>query len=350
MPLRGVQAVRRKKDCQLEVIMKYVSQPIRIAGVTAKNRIVMPPMATYMAGENGEVSQENLDYYAARARGGHIGIITTEHFFITQQGKARERQISIASDTMTDGLKKLTACLHQSGSLAVAQLNHAGTAALREVTGMDPAGPSAIRPAGSQEDAEGGRAMTADEIHALPGLFAAAAGRAEKAGYDGVEIHAAHGYLLDQFYSPLTNKRTDEYGGELMNRIRIIREVIRAVREKTGPSYMVGLRLGGCDYMEGGATIEDAVNACRVLEKDGLDYLSLTGGMCRYMRRGMNFPGYFGDLSEAVRKKVSVPVLLTGGVKDIADADRLIGEGKADLIGVGRALLKDPEWADRAFA
>ena len=106
--------------------MKYVSQPIRIAGVTAKNRIVMPPMATYMAGENGEVSQENLDYYAARARGGHIGIITTEHFFITQQGKARERQISIASDTMTDGLKKLTACLHQNGSLAVAQLNHAG--------------------------------------------------------------------------------------------------------------------------------------------------------------------------------------------------------------------------------
>ena len=127
---------------------------------------------------------------------------------------------------MTDGLKKLTACLHQNGSLAVAQLNHAGTAALREVTGMDPAGPSAIRPAGSQEDAEGVRAMTADEIHALPGLFAAAAGRAEKAGYDGVEIHAAHGYLLDQFYSPLTNKRADEYGGELMNRIRIIREVI----------------------------------------------------------------------------------------------------------------------------
>jgi len=330
--------------------MKYVSQPIRIAGVTAKNRIVMPPMATYMAGENGQVSQENLDYYAARARGGHIGIITTEHFFITQQGKAKERQISIASDTMTDGLKKLTACLHQSGSLAVAQLNHAGTAALRKVTGMDPAGPSAIRPAGSQEDAEGVRAMTADEIHALPGLFAAATGRAEKAGYDGVEIHAAHGYLLDQFYSPLTNKRTDEYGGELMNRIRIIREVLRAVREETGPSYMVGLRLGGCDYMEGGATIEDAVKACQILEKDGLDYLSLTGGMCRYMRRGMNFPGYFGDLSEAVRKKVSIPVLLTGGVKDIADADHLIGEGKADLIGVGRALLKDPEWADRAFA
>lgn len=160
--------------------MKYVSQPIRIAGVTAKNRIVMPPMATYMAGEDGEVSQENLDYYAARARGGHIGIITTEHFFITQQGKARKRQISIASDAMTDGLKKLTACLHQGGSLAVAQLNHAGTAALREVTGMDPIGPSAIRPAGSQDSAEDVRAMTPDEIHALPGLFAAAAGRAKK--------------------------------------------------------------------------------------------------------------------------------------------------------------------------
>ena len=120
---------------------------------------------------------------------------------------------------MTDGLKKLTACLHQGGSLAVAQLNHAGTAALREVTGMDPIGPSAIRPAGSQDSAEDVRAMTPDEIHALPGLFAAAAGRAKKAGYDGVEIHAAHGYLLDQFYSPLTNKRTDEYGGELSNRI-----------------------------------------------------------------------------------------------------------------------------------
>lgn len=193
--------------------MKYVSQPIRIAGVTAKNRIVMPPMATYMAGENGEVSQGNLDYYAARARGGHIGIITTEHFFITQQGKAKERQISIASDTMTDGLKKLTACLHQSGSLAVAQLNHAGTAALRKVTGMDPAGPSAIRPAGSQEDAEGVRAMTSDEIHALPGLFAAATGRAEKAGYDGVEIHAAQAtcWISSIRRSP-TKERTNTAG------------------------------------------------------------------------------------------------------------------------------------------
>ena len=113
---------------------------------------------------------------------------------------------------------------------------------------------------------------------------------------------------------------------------------------------MAGLRLGGCDYMEGGSKVSDAVTACKAFEKDGIDYVSLTGGMCAYKRRDLNIPGYFGDLSEAVKKEISLPVLLAGGVKKIEDADRLLAEGKADMIGVGRALMTDPRWADKAFA
>lgn len=331
--------------------MEYINQPIRLHNVEAKNRLVMPPMATYRANENGSISEANLEYYGARAKGGNIGIITTEHFYIVRQGQARKRQISIAEDDKVEGLRKLVKVLHQSGSLCVAQLNHAGMAALSEASGMESVGPSAIPMIGNPlvESRPLSRELSLEEIERLPELFANAALRAKEAGYDGVEIHAAHGYLLDQFYSPLTNKRTDIYGGSLENRIRLHVKVIRAVRQAVGNDYMVAIRFGGCDYMEGGSTIDEAVAASQVFEKEGIDYLSLTGGMCRYMRDDVKTPGYFGDLSEAVKNHVNIPVLLTGGVTDIEDADRLLAEGKADMIGVGRALLKDPNWADKAF-
>lgn len=234
-----------------------LKEPCRIGSRDAANRLVMPPVATYQATEDGKVTDRMLDYYGERAKDGKIGIIFTEHAYITMQGKAKAKQ----------------------------------------------------------------------------------------AGFDGVEIHSAHAYLLNQFYSPLTNHRQDGYGGSFENRIRLHMEVIESVRETVGEDFLVSLRLGGCDYMDGGSSIEDSVRAAQAFERAGIDMISITGGMCRYTRPEHGEPGYFRDVAEAVKKEVTIPVLLTGGVKTAADAEQLLEENAADLIGVGREILKNSHWA-----
>ena len=178
-------------------------------------------------------------------------------------------------------------------------------------------------------------------------LFAEAAVRAKKAGYDGVEIHAAHSYLLNQFLSPLTNKRTDEYGGELKGRMRMLLETIGRVREAVGDDFIIAVRLGACDYMEGGNTEEDAVEAAVACEAAGADLLDVTGGMCRYIRQGHTEPGYFGSMSAAIKATVSIPVSVAGGVRTLEDAEALLEAGVSDLIGAGRVMYRDAQWGKR---
>lgn len=330
--------------------MSLIEQKLEMTNLTIKNRLAMPPIATYKTND-GLVGQELIDYYNARSEGGNIGLLVTEHSYICEQGKMSKGQVSVASDDVVSGLKKLTSVIKKNGTKTICQINHAGSAANPEITGMEIVGPSPIAlprtpmPANSIVPHE----LTKDEIKEIIKCFADAARRVKEGGYDGVEIHSAHGYLLNQFYSPLTNKREDEYGGSLDKRLNIHREVIRAVRKEVGPNYFVSIRLGGSDYMEGGSTIEDAVYACKVFEDEGVNLISLTGGMCRYTRVDNTEPGYFKDMSKAVKKVVKIPVLLTGGVKKIEEAEALLKEGAADIIGVGRELLKDPKWADKSF-
>ena len=311
-----------------------------------QGRVIMPPLGTYKCTEDGKVTEENLAYYAARARNPHVSMIITEHSYISPEGQAKPKQLSVSDDSDIEGLRRLTDVIHGGGAKAMCQLNHAGSAALAEVIGQRAVAPSpVILPAVPKtgDDTEPAE-LTKEEIAQLVRRFAEAALRAKKAGYDAVEIHSAHAYLLNQFYSPLTNLRTDEYGGSLDNRLRIHREVIAAVREAVGADYPVAVRLGGCDYMEGGSTLEDCVYAAKVFAECGTDLIDLSGGMCRYTIKGHNEPGYFREMSEAVMKEVKVPVLLTGGVKTLADAEKLLAEGAADLIGVGRELFKNAEW------
>lgn len=165
-----------------------------------------------------------------------------------------------------------------------------------------------------------------------------------------MEIHSAHGYLLNQFYSPLTNKREDEYGiSSMENRLRLHKEIIQSVRAEVGEDYLVALRLGGCDYMEGGSTIEDSVKAARLLESYGIDLLDISGGLNGYVIPKRKESGYFSDMTGQIKREVSIPVILTGGITDIDHADRLIENGRADLIGIGRAILKDSLWAMKAM-
>ena len=326
-----------------------IKDKIKVGSIELHNRLIMPPVATYLSTNDGKVTDKLVEYYGERAEGGNIGMIITEHCYISQQGKAKSNQLSIANDDDVEGLSRLVQAIHQNGTKAMAQLNHAGATTLETITGMRKVSASAVpHPfSGSPLNEVIPEALTQDGISAIAEDFARAARRAKAAGYDGVEIHSAHSYLLNQFYSPLTNKREDDYGGSLENRLRFHTEVIKRVREEVGSDYLIALRLGGCDYMQDGSTIEDAVNAAKILEAAGIDMLDLSGGMCSYRREGHSEPGYFKDMSIPVKSAVSIPVMLTGGIKKAHEAEELLLEGAADLIGVGRELLKDAHWADR---
>lgn len=311
-----------------------------------KNRLVMPPMATSRSAENGKVSQDILDYYDEKTTGGYISLVIIEHSFIAQQGKASDRQLSVAEDSLVKDLKELANTIHKNGSKAVMQINHAGSAASKNVTGVDPVGPSAVpNPRKGNVPIE----LTENEIKGLIETFKDAALRVKNAGFDGVEIHSAHGYLLNQFFSPLTNKRTDQYGGDVLGRIKIHLEIIRAVRNAVGDNYPILLRLGASDYMEGGSTIEDSKIAALAFEKAGVDILDISGGFCGYTVPGSAVQGYFSSLTEAIKEAISIPVILTGGITEAQAAEKLLAEGKADLIGVGRAIYSDSRWAQNAI-
>lgn len=325
--------------------MAYLLKPLKSGVLSLPNRLVMPPMATAKSQGDGEVSQEVLDYYKEKSEGGYLSLVIIEHSFISQEGKASNNQLSAADNSVIDGLSKLAKIIQNNGSKAVMQLNHAGSGTKQEVTGMIPAGPSQVpNPRlGSMP-----RELTREEIKGIVRDFSDAALRVKKAGFDGVEIHSAHGYLLNQFLSPLTNKRTDEYGGDLLKRIRIHLEVIKAVRLAVGEDYPVLLRLGASDFLEGGTTIEDSKTAAGEFERAGVNIIDISGGFSGYAPKGFEGQGYFAPLTEAIKEVVSIPVILTGGITEVQAAEKLLAEGKADLIGVGRAVLKDSNWARNA--
>jgi 2,4-dienoyl-CoA reductase-like NADH-dependent reductase (Old Yellow Enzyme family) len=325
--------------------MSTIFSPINVNKLELSNRLVMPPMATAKSGEQDEVTEAMCTYYMERAKYSKIGLIITEHSYIHKSGKAHDGQASIADDDKIPGLRKLTASIHEEGVKVFAQISHAGSAATRKCTGFAPLAPSAVCHPRQKDNIP--EEMTVDQIRELVDWFAQAAVRAKAAGFDGVEIHSAHGYLLNQFYSPLCNLRTDAYGGKTVEeRVQVHKEVIQAVRQAVGAEYPIAIRLGGCDYEPEGSTVEDCVEACRLFESYGVDLIDLSGGVKGYVRPGHTEPGYFRDMSIPVKKAVKIPVLVTGGVKSLEQAESLAEEGCADLIGVGRAIFKDPHWAD----
>ena len=324
-----------------------MSTPTRIGSLELKNRLVMAPVAVYKADEGGRVTPDACTHYLQRAQAGNVGLIITEHCFVAPEGQAKPHQISVSRDSDVNGLAELAAACHANGTAAFCQLAHAGGAARHSVMGLDPVAPSPLVSSQAFTAKEGdGIPVELDEagIRRIVEAFAAAARRAQLAGFDGVELHSAHAYLLDEFYSPLHNKRVDAYGGSLENRLRIHREALAAVRAAVGPDFVVGMRLGGCDYEEGGATIDDAVAAARILAADGLDYLSLSGGWHAWRRPGHDEPGWFADQARAVREAVNIPIMTAGGVQTAADAEALLEAGICDLVAVGRPLLKNPSW------
>lgn len=325
-----------------------VKEKIKVGHHILKNRMVKAPIHSETC-VNGKVTDATAQHYEERTKGGRFGLVVVEHSYVRNDGMASSTQLSSSRDSDIDGLKRLADIIHNNGSTAILQLSHAGCGSSRTFTGEESVSASNISVTcgwpNAKPNPEKPRPLTVNEIHDLEQYYFRAAQRAMKAGYDGIDLHSAHAYLLDQFFSPLTNKRTDEYNGfTLEGRIKIHLELIRGIREIIGEESILALRLGGCDYKTGGTTIEDAVEACKRFEAAGVDLLDISGGLCCFTRQGHNYPGYFGDISEAVKKAVNIPVLLTGGVKTVADAEQLLEEGKADMIGVGRIITARADW------
>lgn len=319
--------------------------PIWINGLRLPNRIVMPPMATYMATEEGEITPQIIDHYRARAS---AGLVIVEHSYVRKQGRMNRKQIGIHSPRMLEGLRALVQAVHNAGGRIAIQITHAGTAATEETAEEQPAGPSAVvHPVRGQPERLP-RAFLEEELPALAQDYARAALLAREAGFDAVEIHGAHGYLLNQFTSPLTNRRTDRYGGSLENRWRFPLEVVRAVRQAVGKDYPVLYRIGAHDYMPGGTTIEESLKAVPWLIEAGVDMLDVSGGLCGGYPDWAKEPGFFVPLARQIKQVSTVPVMGVGGIKDPKFADQLVREGQVDLVGVGRAMLRDPEWVSKA--
>ncbi len=319
---------------------------IKIGQIELDDRIIYPPIYSATGDVSGKATDKMCEFYALRAANPNVSLVITEHSYIAKNGKARIDQLSLADDCDFDSLRRLVDTIHENGARTICQLNHGGAACEEAITGFQPIAPSAVLHTAfpPQPNREMPREMTRDDIDYIVYCFAAAAARAKAAGYDGVEIHTAHGYLLNEFYSPMSNKRSDEYGGSLENRLRIHRDVIRAVRAAVGSDYTVAIRVGAADYAEGGNTAEDGAAAAKIFAEEGVDIIDVSGGMCRYNRPDCKDPGYFQELSRAIKAVVDLPVILTGGVKTVEQARALIADGAADLIGVGRSLLKDPYW------
>ena len=304
-----------------------ITEPLKIRSITLQNRIVMPPMDR-SSSRDGSVSDDLIDHYRERAES--TGLIIIEHEYVSPEGRAHPKQLSMAGDEVIEGYLKLADAIHLEGSNAIAQISHAGFEA-------------------KVENPLNVNAMTLDDIAHVRESFIKAALRTEKAGFDGVEIHCAHGYLLNQFYSPYTNKRTDEYGGSLENRSRITNEIISGIREILGEEYIIAVRFGAYDYLDGGSRLEEIGEAVMSFENFGADLLDISGGLCRYKNPLSKEPGWFKELSKIARDASNCPVILTGGVKKIADAEALLEGGYADLIGIGRAMLMDAKWSRKAL-
>ena len=297
----------------------------------------MPPMQTGRASVEGAVTDRLIGFYVRRSAA--LGLLIVEHCYISARGRLSLRQLGIYDDELIGGLERLAGSVHAVGTPVVVQLSHAGGVANRKVIGAKPAGPSASGRT---------RELTRSEIEDLVEEFAVAAERAIKAGFDGVELHGAHGYLLNQFFSPLLNKRGDEYGGSLENRMRFPIIVVEKVRESVKGRLLL-YRLGADDLAPNGTHVEDSAALAVKLEQCGVDVIDVSGGFCGSEPKQLrSVKGYFIPQAYKIKKVVRIPVIGVGGITEAEYADRLLREGKVDLVAVGRALWKDPRWAEKA--
>lgn len=323
--------------------MKKILESITINGMTLRNRMIVSAMVTGYANPDGSASEKYIAYHESKARGGW-GLIITEDYIINPKAGASAPLPALYDDSQIESHRELTERVHAAGGAIAAQLYHAGRETSSAVTGEQPVAPSAIIDPTMPEQP---RALTTEEIENLEDQFAAAALRAKKAGFDAIEIHGAHGYLVNQFVSPFSNKRTDSYGGSLRNRARFALNIVAKTRALVGPDYPIIYRMSVQEYVEGGLALEEAKAFAQMLEEAGVDMIHCSQGI--YGSIAAVVPpfgvtrGAFVENAAAIKSVVSIPVSAVGRINDPDLAETILASGKADLVTMARASLADPE-------
>ncbi|MDH4213411.1 MAG: NADH:flavin oxidoreductase [Candidatus Thorarchaeota archaeon] len=335
--------------------MVELADPIIIGGLKVRNRTVMPPMVRNLATDDGYVTQELVEHYAARSKG-EVGLIIVEAASIAKEHGIMKRNIGIYDDDMIPGLSTLAEGIKKHGARAFIQINHAGP---KSHVATKFVGPSTIPIMKNKIP----KALTIEEIENIKSMFVDATRRAKEAGFDGVEIHGAHFYLLSAFLSPFTNNRKDEYGGTIEKRAKFSVDVIRKIRQEIG-GYPLLFRMNGIENVKGGITIEEGVKIAKIIEHAGVDAMHVSCVVDAISNPGI--PALFDEktmpevlrgypydscipCASKIKQKIKIPVIGVGMVRDGEFARQVIKNGSCDLLGIGRALLADPDFVAKAI-
>ena len=320
-------------------LVSELLRPIILGATHIRNRIVLPPMVRKHGDEAGCVTDAVLEYYRRRAAG--AGLIIVEASAVEPAGRTWPGGLCAYAPVHGPGLTALADCIHAEGAAAFIQLVHGGSKAAPKVSGLGTVAPSAVQPSGSRAMPH---ALTPEEIVAVQESFAASAELVMAAGFDGVEIHGAHGYLLDAFLSRKHNVRNDLYGGPVENRVRMLSETCRRVRARIGPPGLVGCRISLFNKLHEGFSYADLAALVYGAEAGGIDFLHISTISV--------FRGYFGSektLGQHVKGLTDLPIIVAGRLRKPADAERAVSEGHGDLAAVGTAMMQDADWARRAL-
>ncbi|MBM3133451.1 MAG: FAD-binding protein, partial [Chloroflexi bacterium] len=327
--------------------------PIKIGNMEIKNRIVMSPMTTLYADLRERITPQLHEYYVTRAKGG-VGMITLEVCTVDRPHNYQFKSLALWDDKFIPSHKELTSALHVHGVKVVPQISHPGPESRAPLLFKIPAvGPSVVTSVMTEETC---KELTLEEIAEIVRKYGDAARRAREAGYDGMELHGAHSYMLvGSFLSPLRNKRTDQYGGSLENRLRFPIEVIKSMKAATGGDFPLIMRISGDEIVPGGRTLEDTVKMVPILAEAGVDAFHVSGGvidkLVTVIQPGPEYPlGLNVPAAAAIKKAVKVPIMVVGRIKYPTQAEEILQKGQADMVVMARALLADPELPNKAKA
>lgn len=331
----------------MKSMYKHIFEPLTIRRMTMKNRIMMTPMGTNYGEQSGEMSFLHINYYEQRARGG-TGLIMVENANVDYPlGSNGTTQLRIDHDNYLPRLFKLTETVHKHGACIGIQINHAGASAQSARTQMQPVSASDIP---SKAGGEIPRPLEKEEILQIVKKYGQAAKRAQAAGFDTVEIHAGHSYLISQFLSPLTNHRTDEFGGSAENRARFARMVLEEVRAQVGPHFPIFVRISADEFLEGGNTLEDTLDYLQYFQEEA-DVIDVSAGLnssIQYQIDANYLPdGWRSYMAKAVKERYGKPCVTTGNIRNPQVAEDILARGDADIIGMGRGLIADPDWVNK---
>lgn len=351
--------------------MSSLFEPAALGAMQLKNRFVRSATAECLASDDCRITDQYLRAYTQLAKGG-VGLIIPGNYYVHRMGRAIARIMVVDKDEIIDDLRKVSKIAHEYNAKIVAQLNHGGRQCDPKVLGATPVAPSAVRDKLTMVKP---RAMSGGEIEETIAAFGEGARRAKEAGFDGVQIHAAHGYLVNQFLSGYTNRRTDKWGGSRENRMRFLLEIYQAIRKKVGPKFPVLIKINCEDFTPGGVTLDECVTVCKKLDQLGIDAIEVSGGIAekglvsirgdiptdlilknrnfiertlmkfieKPMRERARFEeAYFLPQAAVVKKNVKIPVIVVGGMRRRSTMERALDSGQADFISMSRPFIRQP--------